>query len=234
MSVDAVTAAPEVQPGHRLGLGLGAFERAAFLVVADLGRDHVEDPPTEAGQVGGAELLGVLDQPLLGQLLDLVGDVVGQRVEGLDDDPGLVEVHPPVGQRGGDVAPGVSRAWASFSCAYGDPPVDPGAGRDPVRDGAAAVVGGDVTRRRRPRRSRSASWSGRRAGVKPEQELGLVAGVQVGRVARRATEASAFSIASAHASTGCRGGWSSGSSWSTLEETTDNRSGSKAHSPQGF
>ena len=54
-----VAATCEVQPGHGVGPLLGPLQRPAFLFLADLGCDHVEDPPAEPGQVGGPELFGV-------------------------------------------------------------------------------------------------------------------------------------------------------------------------------
>ena len=82
MSVDPSPRRLKSSRVSALGLLLGPLQRAAFLVVADLGGDHVEDPPAEPGQVGGSELVGVLDQPLLGQLPDLDADVGGQRRRG--------------------------------------------------------------------------------------------------------------------------------------------------------
>ena len=77
-----VAATGEVQPGQGVGPLLGPLHRPAFLVLADLGCDDVEDPPAEPGQVGGPELVGVLDQPPLGQLGDLDTDVGGQSRPG--------------------------------------------------------------------------------------------------------------------------------------------------------
>ncbi len=83
-------------------------------LVGDVGGDGLEQPVAEATELAGSELGGLLDQVLLALEPQLGVEVGGQVVERGDDDVGLGDVDPALGQSSADDAgSGSSTASAS-------------------------------------------------------------------------------------------------------------------------
>ena len=95
----AVAVVGQGEPAGGAGVAFLAFEGAAFVFLADLGRDHVEDPPAEHAQRLGVVVAGVDDQPCPSGRHGLVVDQVsGQGFKGVEDHGGLVRVQVAGGQ----------------------------------------------------------------------------------------------------------------------------------------
>ncbi len=113
------------------GLTLGGLDRAALVLLADCRREAGQDPLAEDAQRSRIVIGAIVDENLLG-LRDQVGrEVLGQVVEGADDDDHLVDVGraalqcgahpvPPLVQGSGERYPS-ERAGAGLPRGLGPP-----------------------------------------------------------------------------------------------------------------
>ena len=139
-----VTTGSEVEPGRRLGAGLLGEQPLVLGLVGDLGGEVFEDTAAEVAQLPRPEHLGLLDQVGLGLDDQVVTQVVGQRVQRLDDHPRLGQVQITGTQSvGGPRPPRPERCSQRRVPAYG-PVRFSGLGRQPGRGGPVTGDLGDV------------------------------------------------------------------------------------------
>ena len=139
-----VTAGSEVQPRRGLGPGLLGEQPLVLGLVGDLGGEVLEDTAAEVAQLPRPEHPGLLDQVGLGLDDQVVTQVVGERVQRLDDHPGLGQVQVAGTQRVGGLVPLRPEGGSQRRVpAYG-PVVVPGLGRQPGRGRPVTGRLGDV------------------------------------------------------------------------------------------
>ncbi len=94
----AVSVLPHREPGGGGRVAFLAFEELGFVGVGGVGVDDFQEPASEPFQRAGVEVLGLGEQVGLGVLDQRRVEVGGEVVEGPEDDLGLLDVHPTLGE----------------------------------------------------------------------------------------------------------------------------------------
>ena len=96
----AAAVVPHRQPGRGGGVAFLALEQFGFVGVGGVGGGDLEDVPAQLLEGFGVVVGGELEQVLLGLEGDVGVEVVGELGQGAEDDLGLLDVDPPLGERG--------------------------------------------------------------------------------------------------------------------------------------